>query len=200
MSSEQQGQTRLTLLSRLRREPNNQAAWNEFLTRYEPLVLTWCRGFGLQDADARDVAQNVLLRLARTMKSFQYDPSRSFRAWLKTLTRNAWKDFLAERTKEESGDSMVRRMLDNAQAGDALVDCLKQQFDLEVLEEAQTRVQWRIDVQSWEAFRLTALEDMAGADAAQRLGMTVAAVYKAKSRVLKMLQDEVRRVEEGVAD
>jgi RNA polymerase sigma-70 factor (ECF subfamily) len=199
MSNEHGSQTRLTLLSRLRQEPTNEAAWTEFLARYEHRVRAWCLGWGLQDADAADVTQNVLLQLSRKMRTFQYDPSGSFRAYLKTLTRHAWKDLIEERKKKgvASGDSAVQRLLEDMQADSGLVECLKEQFDLEVLEEAQTRVQWRVDVQSWEAFRLTALEDIPGAEAAQHLGMTVAAVYKAKSRILKMLQEEVQRVEQG---
>jgi RNA polymerase sigma factor (sigma-70 family) len=196
MSSDQDSRTRLTLLSRLRQEQNDQAAWTEFLARYEPQLLSWCRSFGLQDADAHDVTQDVLLRLAQKMKSFQYDPSKSFRAWLKTLTRHAWKDFLADRMRQASGDGMMDKLLADVQAPETLVACLKAQFDLEILEEAQSRVQWRVDVQSWQAFRLTAVEDISGAETAERLGMTVAAVYKAKSRVLKMLQEEVQRMEE----
>jgi RNA polymerase sigma-70 factor (ECF subfamily) len=190
--------TRLTLLSRLRREPNDQTAWQEFLTRYEPKVYAWCLGFGLQDTDARDVTQNVLLRLVKRMRTFVYDPSGSFRAWLKTMTRNAWKDLLEEQEKARgSGDSAVERLLHDVAAGNSLATCLKEQFDLEVLDEAKVRVQWRVDIQSWEAFQLTALLDVPGAEVAQQLGMNVAAVYKAKSRILKMLQEEVRRVEEG---
>jgi RNA polymerase sigma-70 factor (ECF subfamily) len=198
MAQDQGSVTRLTLLGRLRDTPNDQSAWTEFLARYEPSVLTWCRGFGLQDADALDVTQNVLLRLARKMKTFQYDPARSFRGWLKTLTRNAWKDLIEQRQRpdQSSGDHAVMELLANVQAGEGLVNCLKEQFDLEVLEEAKSRVQWRVEGQSWEAFRLTAMLNSPVAAVAEQLGMSVFAVYKAKRRVVQMLRDEVRRMEE----
>jgi len=187
----------LATLSRLRQEPNDQAAWNEFLTRYEPLVLTWCRGFGLQDADARDVAQNVLLRLARKMKSFQYDPSRSFRAWLKTLTHHAWSDYQQARGRpgQGSGGSHVGRLLESIEAREDLLKRLAEEFDRELLEEAMNRARIRVAPQTWQAFHLTAIEGLSGAEAAERIPMAVAQVFIAKRRVQKAIQDELAKLD-----
>src|SRR5262249_49682883 len=84
MESASTSRTRETLLGRLRRDPTDQAAWGEFVERYSPQIYGWCRGWRLQDADAQDVTQEVLVILARRMATFDYDPARSFRAWLKT--------------------------------------------------------------------------------------------------------------------
>ena len=81
MSGAHDSGTRITLLGRLRRDPGDQEAWGEFVEQYGPKVFAWCRRWGLQEADAQDVTQDVLLKLARKMKDFTYDPSRSFRAW-----------------------------------------------------------------------------------------------------------------------
>ena len=83
--------TSLTLLDRLRRDPKDQAAWSEFVARYGPRILRWCRGWGLQESDAQDVTQDVLLKLNGLMARFVYDPSGSFRGWLKTLAHHAWR-------------------------------------------------------------------------------------------------------------
>jgi RNA polymerase sigma-70 factor (ECF subfamily) len=189
--------TSASLLARLRQEPGDPGAWGEFVDRYAPQIYAWCQRWRLQDADARDVTQNVLLKLAEKLRTFRYDPSGSFRAWLKTLTRRAWIDFVESKRRPGmgSGSSEVEELLHNVASGDDLATHLQQQFDLEVLDEARQRVQTRVDVQSWEAFRLAAQEELPGATVAQRLGMSVAAVYKAKSRVLKMLQDQVRLLE-----
>ena len=66
--------TRVTLLERLRHDPANQAAWNEFVGQYGPTLYRWCRGLGLQEADAEDVTQMVLLRLVAKLRTFAYDP------------------------------------------------------------------------------------------------------------------------------
>ncbi len=82
--------TSLTLLGRLRQDPKDQTARSEFVARYAPRILHWCRGWGLQESDARDVTQEVLLKLNRLIATFVYDPSGSFRGWLKTLASPAW--------------------------------------------------------------------------------------------------------------
>jgi RNA polymerase sigma-70 factor (ECF subfamily) len=151
----------------------------------------------LQDADARDVTQNVLLKLAEKLRTFHYDSGGSFRAWLKTLTRHAWSDYVDSQRRggRGSGDSAVEELLQNVSSGDELAEQLREPFDFELFDEACSRVQDRVDVQSWEAFRLAGLEDLAAATVAEQLDMSVAAVYKAKSRVLKHLQEEIRRLE-----
>jgi RNA polymerase sigma factor (sigma-70 family) len=200
MSADSVSNTRLSLLARLRDQPEDQGAWSEFVDRYAPRIYGWCRQRHLQDADARDVTQNVLLKLAAKMRTFQYDASGSFRAWLKTVTHHAWSDYVTGRQRPGlgSGSPQVEELLQHVTAGEELAAHLKDEFDLEVLEESRLRVQGRVDARTWEAFRLTALEGRSGADAAAELNMTVAALFKAKSRVLKMLQDEVRQLEGSV--
>ena len=189
--------THVTLLGRLRRDPSNQAIWAEFIEHYGPRIFAWCRKWGLQEADAQDVTQNVLLKLADKMRTFTYDPSRSFRAWLKTLTHHAWSDYLEVRQRpgQGSGDSQVLEMLHSVEAREDLVKHLEAEFDREILEEAMLRVRLRVAPQTWEAFRLTALEGMSGADAAGRIPMQVAQVFVAKRRVQKMLAAEIAELE-----
>jgi RNA polymerase sigma-70 factor (ECF subfamily) len=191
--------TRITLLGRLRRDPTNQAAWAEFVDHYGARIYAWCRKWGLQEADAQDVTQNVLLKLARKMGEFTYDPSRSFRAWLKTLTHHAWSDFLESRARPGlgSGDSQALDTLNSLAAREDLVRQLEEEFDRELLEEAMLRVRLRVAPQTWQAFALTALEGLSGADAAARIPMQVAQVFVAKRRVQKMLREEVARLEQA---
>jgi DNA-directed RNA polymerase specialized sigma24 family protein len=82
VSEEHASRTSVTLLGRLRQDATDQAAWKEFVARYEPKILQWCRGWGLQESDARDVTQDVLLKLQGLLAKFAYDPSRSFRGCL----------------------------------------------------------------------------------------------------------------------
>ncbi|MDX2035373.1 MAG: sigma-70 family RNA polymerase sigma factor [Isosphaeraceae bacterium] len=192
-----QGRTSATLLGRLHRG-GDPADWAAFVDRYGPQILLWCRRWRLQDADAQDVAQDVLTRLAARLRSFEYDGTRSFRAYLKTVTRYTLCDLLDARRKPGggSGDSSVLELLESVEAGDDLEARVAEAFDREVLEEAIARVRLRVTERTWEAFRLTAFEKVSGADAAARLELTVAAVYKAKSQVAKLLGEEVRRLEE----
>ena len=57
--------TSLTLLGRLRDAPNDPESWSQFVQRYGRVIEQWLRGWGLQEADAQDVKQNVLLALSK---------------------------------------------------------------------------------------------------------------------------------------
>src|SRR5262249_9054828 len=86
--------TRPSLLRRLRQEPHDQTAWDEFVARYGRQIAGWCRQWHLQPSDADDVTQNVLVKLASYLRTFVYDPSRRFRGLLRTMAHNACKDYL----------------------------------------------------------------------------------------------------------
>jgi RNA polymerase sigma-70 factor (ECF subfamily) len=189
--------TSATLLGRLGRDPNDAAAWGEFVRRYGPKVHQWCRRWQLQEADAEDVTQNVLVEVARQMKKFTYDPARSFRGWLKTVTHGAWCDWLSaqQRPGRGSGDSGTLGVLATVEARDDLARRLQEQYDLELLDEAAARVRLRVAPQTWEAFRLLTFEDLSGPDAAARLGVNLSNVYVARSRVQKLIQEELARLE-----
>jgi RNA polymerase sigma-70 factor (ECF subfamily) len=189
--------TSASLLAQLRQEVASQAAWDEFVRRYGPLIRTWCRRWRLQEADVHDVTQTVLVKLADKMRTFAYDPSKSFRAYLKTLARYAWCDFLEayKRPGAGTGETEMILKLESVEAGEDLVQRLNEQFDQELLAEAQDRVKQRVEPHTWEAFVLTAVEGLSGAEVAERLGMKIATVFKARSKVQKMLQDEVANLE-----
>jgi len=183
-----------SLLGRLRDTPYDQSAWGEFVRRYQPRLLEWCVRWGLQEADAQDVCQNVLVRLAAKLRVLVYDPSQSFRGWLHTLARHAWSDFVVDRQKRAASTDATAS-LQTAQARDDLETRLAEAFDLELLEEATARVRKRIEEKTWEAFRRTAILGSSAAEVAAQLGMPLASVFKAKSNVQKWLQDEVRQLD-----
>jgi RNA polymerase sigma-70 factor (ECF subfamily) len=189
--------TSLTLLGRLRQDPRDQAAWSEFVGRYGPKILQWCRGWRLQESDAQDVTQDVLLKLNRLIATFVYDQSGSFRGWLKTLARHAWCDLAAEQKRAGlgTGDPRVAELLENAQAGDDLAEQLDTEFRREVMERAMERVRLRVAPRTWDAFHLTALDGLSGKAVAERLEMTLVRVYGARSSVQAMIRQEVRALE-----
>ena len=189
--------TSASLLGRLHQRPGDDAAWQEFVARYRPRIYAHCLAFPLQPADAEDVTQAVLVRLVEKLPQFRYDPSQRFRAWLKTVTHHILVDYLTEqRCRQGSGETAVVRLLENVQAREDLVREMEAEYERELFEEALKLVRERVPVQQWEAFRLTALEQLSGAEAAARLGMLVATVYTARSKVQKLVRDEVQRLED----
>jgi RNA polymerase sigma-70 factor (ECF subfamily) len=196
MSSGPESQTGSTLLVLLR-DPDSPEGWKAFVRRYTPKLLAWCRRWGLQPADAQDVIQEVLHRLARQLRHFPYDPARGrFRSWLKTLARHAWSDFRDSRRRAGwgSGDPHVQRLLEAQEDRDGLPEALDQEFERELYEEAEARVQLRVSRPTWQAFQLLALEGKSGTEVAARLRMKVAAVYMARSRVQRLLREEVQKL------
>ena len=189
--------TSASLLGRLRLCPTDQVAWSEFVDRYGAVIYGWCRRWDLQDADAKDVTQAVLASLCIKMRTFTYNPDLSFRGWLRTLTHHTWSDLVAGRRPAPVGVGQPDDpgWLETLAARDDLIERLDEQFDRELLDEATARVRLRVEPHTWEAFRLAAVEGMPGVAVADRLGMKVAAVFKAKSKVQRMLREEIARLE-----
>jgi RNA polymerase sigma-70 factor (ECF subfamily) len=183
--------TRVSILMALRNDPGDQSAWSAFVDRYGPQIHAWCLRWKLQEADAQDVTQMVLLKLVRHLPDFAYDPSRSFRGWLRTLTAHSWSDFMGDQIRgvRGSADAVVADMLNTVQARVDLVRHLEETYDQELLEMAKAEVSHRVEPHTWEAFRLTAIEGVAAEGVAARLGLRVATVYRARHVVQTMLRE-----------
>lgn len=200
MSPNSDTSTSITLLLRVQ-EIEDSEAWDRFVERYAPQVFAWCRRHKLQDSDAEDVTQEVLTKLVRAMRSFAYDSSRgSFRGWLKTVTQNAIRDLIAECRKQGrgAGDTSNAKALEqlcDETASAELEQRIAAQYERELLEEAGVHVQARVKPATWSAYRMTAVEQQTPAEAASALNMPVSEVYVAKSRVIKMLREQVAKLD-----
>jgi RNA polymerase sigma-70 factor (ECF subfamily) len=196
MSQKPEIGTSITVMLRVQQNPADRRAWDEFVKRYQPMIRSWCMKWGAQPSDADDVAQQVLLKLLTAMKSFKPDPTSSFRGWLRRVTHNAWLDF-ARRPRARAGGASLSAVADSF---DALADLEKemhQAFERELLELAMKRVKERVKPNTWEAFRLTSIGNLSGADAAKKLGVPVSSIFVAKHRVIKLLEEEVRKLNGG---
>ena len=194
--------TDVGMLSRLGQTPLDQAAWEAFVDRYGPRIHAWCRAWRLQEADAQDVTQAVLAKLVVQIRRFAYDPSQTFHGWLRTLVKRVCSDCVTDRRRSlgaiiPAGSGELDPLL-TAEARDDLIRRLETEFDLELLEEAERRVRRRVAPHTWEAYRLTAVEGLSGAEAAARLGMKVAAVFISRSHVTKQLRREVKSLENPI--
>jgi RNA polymerase sigma-70 factor (ECF subfamily) len=185
-----------SLLLRLSREPRDEQAWDAFVRRYQPRIRVWCCDRGLRPADADDVTQNVLEQLLTAMREFRYDPARSFRAWLRTVTVRACNRFVVQEHRAAGRkDREALRLLDEEPARQELARRIEEFFDEELLEQAMETVRGSVAPHQWEAFRLTALLYHSGAEAARQLGMPVMHVYVARQRVQLRLRQEVERLQ-----
>lgn len=190
--------TRPSLLLRLR-SADDRFAWAEFVSLYAPLVYGYSRRAGLQDADAADLAQEVMLTVADQMRSWSYSPEKgSFRGWLFTIARNRVRNWQSSQNRHTSGtgDSGVHQQLQAVAAPDHEQTEWEAEYRRRVFHWAANKVRESVAPQTWRAFELTAVHQQNGQDVAERLGTTVAAVYLARSRVMARLRELVRTVDE----
>ena len=188
--------TRLSLLIRLR-DTHDRIAWDQFVRLYAPLVYGFARRKGLQDADAADIAQDVLTSVAQQVRQWEYQPDRgSFRGWLYTIARNRlrnWQASFARRLDGRGGD--VHQASLNGHPQD---EPDEKKWDAEYARQtfhwAAGLVREQVSDQTWQAFELTAVEGRTGPDVATELGITVGAVYLARSRVMARLKQHIQSI------
>src|SRR5947209_12059228 len=191
--------TRASLLVRLR-DPKDEAAWRQFVDLYAPLVYGYARKQGLQDADAADLSQHVMGTLVRSMGRLEYDPQRgAFRNWLFTVVRRKLSDWRAAQANRlrGSGDTATHRLLSECPAPEALEAEWEAEWERRLFAWACEQIRPGVAEATWQAFWRTALLGQPGKQVAEDLGLTVAAVYHARSRILARLKELIRSAQES---
>ena len=181
-------ETRHSLLRRLR-DRADASAWSEFCSIYEPVIYRFAKRFHLQDADAREVSQEVLLVISRKVEMFDTQANGRFRGWLSKLARNATIDLIRKRRERPIGGSDVTRLLTEVPSIDSdptqmfLSEARYQHFHW-----AAEQVRQSSQPATWQAFWLTAVENVPAIEVARRLNMTVGAIYVARCRTLARIK------------
>jgi RNA polymerase sigma factor (sigma-70 family) len=191
-------ETRPSLLIRVR-DPADQAAWHEFVEIYRPVILRFARQKGMQAADAEDVAQVVLAAVAKAIERREHDPQRAkFRTWLQRVANNAILNALSrEKPDRGSGDSAMHAVLDQEESpGGPDSDLLRLEYRREVFRWAARQVRQEFRQETWDAFWLTAIEGRTSEAAAKELAKNPGAIYAARSRVMRRIQEKVKEYEE----
>ena len=180
--------TSLTLLQRLR-EPADTSAWNRFVELYTPLLYYWARRAGLQSADASDLVQDVFQLLLLKLPEFQYDKSKSFRSWLRTVTMNKWRERARRISEKARGGSELG-------AEPAIADGAQTFWDDEYHKMLAARalkvMQGSFEPATWKACWESVVNERPATEIAAELGLTANAVYLARSRVLRRLREELQ--------
>jgi RNA polymerase sigma-70 factor (ECF subfamily) len=197
--SDQTLPTRPSLLLRLR-SGQDQEAWSSFVAIYAPAVHRFLLGQGVQEADALDVAQEVLVAVAADIGKFEHrgDRSGSFRKWLFTIVRNRTTDHWRREWRQPrgTGDSGVQMALSTIPAAS---EDFEEQWNREYLETifhtAANQVKTDFQAATWQAFWRTTVEDESPQAVAADTGLSLRAVYLAKRRVLQRIQKQIEFLE-----
>jgi RNA polymerase sigma-70 factor (ECF subfamily) len=190
--------TQLSLIDRLG-DLDDRDAWTTFIEIYHPAILASLRRRGLQDSDADDVAQKVLMSVARSLAARPHDPNVAmFRTWLQTIIKNAASNAIQRQPKDravggEAADAF-QNLVEPYQ--NSVWDDLDYRRSL--LEKAAQRIQNDYTPDVWTAFWRTAILGESIEDVAASQGKSVGSIYAARSRVIKRLRDEVQKVEEEI--
>ena len=192
-------ETRESLILRLPSAADADA-WHEFVSIYEPFVYRFALRGGLQDADARELVQNVLLAVARAIGRWRCDKTvGKFRTWLFRIARNQLIDIsgrLKRQITSVGGTSMVGLLEQTPQFDGWDEDEVKLAHRRELFQWAVNRVKGSVKQPTWQAFWLTTIENQSVDSAARTLQLSTGAVYIARSRVFARLREEVRQWED----
>lgn len=179
---------------------DDQAAWAEFVDVYEPLVYRLARAQGLQDADARDLCQEVFRAVAAAVPRWDPDPAKgTFRGWLFRIARNLLVKSLARQRRQPrgTGRTSVQELLEAQPAADPQAEAeaeVAAAFQRRAFRWAAEQVQQEFAASTWQAFWQTGVQNRPVAAVAQELGLSVGAVYVARSRVLARLRARVEQL------
>jgi RNA polymerase sigma factor (sigma-70 family) len=186
--------TRASLVVRLRDQLDHEA-WREFVRLYAPVVYRFARRRGLQDADAADLTQDVLRSVSGSVGSF--DPAKGlFRGWLFTLVHRRLYDLQQHQQRQPggAGDLATQQFLAELPARDDET-FWDQEYERQLFALAAERIRPALADSTWQAFWQTAVEGKSGEEVASALGISAAAVYLAKSRVMVKLKAEIARLQ-----
>ena len=190
-------ETRDSLLVQVR-SPANREAWEEFVLLYRPVICRLARRRGLQDADAQDLAQQVLIAVASAIGDWEKsNEAVRFRHWLRRVARNAIVNALARRPHDRAaGGTSVQELLAQQPGDDPEADAqIELEYRRELYRRAARIVRGDIDPETWRAFELTVIENRSIDETAVELHKPVGTIYAARSRIMRRLREAVQELE-----
>jgi RNA polymerase sigma-70 factor (ECF subfamily) len=177
-----------SLLERLRQTQESDA-WERFVEIYTPLLFAWTKRLGLSDHEAADLVQDVFTILVEQMPQFVYDKEKSFRSYLKTVLLNRWRNQVRRRATE----NVVRHPALESVAGDdgPVAELEEAEYRKYLVTRALAVMKAEFEPATWQACWEFVVSGRSADEVARQLGMSVNAVYLAKSRVLRRLRQEL---------
>lgn len=178
-------------------ESGDEEAWSIFASIYGPAIYRIARSKGLQDADAHDVCQAVLSKLAHRSWSFSPTDERAkFRTWLAKVTQNA----IIDHHRGHRSMTELQPTLDQPIIQESIESILELEYRREVFQWAAKIIRSEFCAETWRAFWLTAVEHQPVSEVARQLGRSVGSIYTCRSRVMQRLRSQVLRFDGSLGD
>jgi RNA polymerase sigma-70 factor (ECF subfamily) len=162
-------------------------AWERFVVLYTPLLMRWSGRLGLCEADAADFTQDVLVLLVQHVRHFRYDPAGSFRAWLKTVLLNVWRKHQRKAARRPLANGQVEHLADT-DPGIYVDEAEHREY---LVRRALQVAKADFEPVTWQVCTEYMMKGRPPEEVAAELGISVNAVYLAKSRVLRHLRTEL---------
>ena len=188
--------TRYSLLMEVA-ESANQEAWQEFAAIYRPVVYRLARRRGLQDADAEDLAQQVLVVVSKKIGDWRPStPRGAFRGWLTTITHNAVINALTRKggVAAVGGTGMMKKLQAIPAQSESLAE-VEEELRRGLFRQAAELIRPEFQESTWAAFWLTAVEELNIVAVARRLGKNEGTIYAARSRIMRRLKEKVQELQ-----
>jgi RNA polymerase sigma factor (sigma-70 family) len=192
------GTTNPALLNRLG-DWRDREAWIDFVTRYDPVIRLCCRRYRLDAVTTEELCQRVWIELASRMRTFRYDPGRTFRGWLRRLCQSRAIDLLRKRKadavqslEDQPAELCFQDAFSNIEVEESAAS--ERPLLLRLAEEIQDGIRRRVDERTWQVFWNVAVEGQSVREASETAGMSYYAAFAAQKRVGRMLREEGRRL------
>jgi RNA polymerase sigma-70 factor (ECF subfamily) len=197
MSNAERNDTSLTLLEQLNRA-GDEASWDRLVDLYSPLLRSWLLRYDVQPADADDLIQDVLLTVTKELSGFAHNQQTgAFRNWLRRIVVNRLRNFWRKRGRDVVGGSdLAHRLSELEEPQGELSQIWDREHNLHLVRQLFELIEPKFSDTTRTAFRRLTLDGATGDEVAQELGITLSAVFNAKSRVLR----ELRRLGKGLID
>ena len=184
--------TRGTLLVAVKSR-EDRVAWEEFVLLYRPAIYRMARRRGMQDADAQDVTQTILMRIAGAIERYEQQPGTKFRHWLRRIAKNAIFSAISQRPQDTpTGGSQANDLLaEKANVTAEVEQEIEKEYEREQFLRAAAVVRSDVHPETWAAFELTMIQGLTCEEAAKTIGKSVGTVYAARSRIMRRLREQI---------
>ncbi len=197
MPEENNYQTRVTLLAKLKKSENHEA-WLEFENIYRGFILSLILRMGINADDAEDISQAVLTKVWQKIEDFEYNQNKGkFHNWLAAMTRNTVKDFFRTKKNFITGRDSVEYQEQYVSIEEHVLpdieNLAREEWVLHITNLAWNNIKDEIHETKREVFKLISAE-VPNKEIAEKLDLSEASVRVYKAEVFKKMRAEITRL------